>query len=433
MARKAHHLDEQYRGIPAVDPLTRAPEVREDQSGWAEAKAELEKLHRTWDQFKSANDQAISEIKRGQADVVRSEQLTRIDQAVTDLQKSVEQMQAKMARPPMGGSGDAAADEQKAKAQEYRKAFDRFVTKGDVTMLHKALQTDSDPDGGFMVPTEIESSITRVVTLISAMRRLSQTVQTSAQTYKKPINQGGATSGWVGERDARTETQTPRLTVLDFPTGEIYANPAATQTMLDDATMNTEQWLSSEVAQSFADAEGAAFINGDGVNKPKGILQYQIVANSSYQWGRIGRIGTGTSGDFNATAPADALINLIHALRIAYRPGSAFLMNDLTLSRIRRFKDTTGQYLWQPSVQQGIPSSLLGYACEIDENMPDVAANAHAIAFGNWQRGYLIVDRTGVRVLRDPYTNKPYVMFYTTKRVGGGVQNFEAIKLLQFA
>lgn len=430
MARKAHLI---YS--PAVDPLARAPEVREDGSvaaDMAKSRQVVEDLQKAWTAFQAANDQRLDEIKRGQADVVRSEQVARIDSTVADLQKALQSLEVKMNRPAFGGS-DPAVEEAKAKAADYRKAFDRFFIKGDVGMIHKALQTDSDPDGGFMVPTEIETSISRVVSTISAVRRLSQVITTSAQTYKKPINLGGAASGWVGERDARPETATPKLTMIDVPSGEIYANPAATQTMLDDANMNVEQWLSAEVAQSFADQEGAAFISGDGMNKPKGFLSYNIVANSSYAWGSIGRIRTGAAGAFAASNPADTLIDVIHALRPGYRPGSAWLMSDLTLSQIRKFKDTTGQYLWQPSLQAGQPSTLMGYACEIDENMPTIANNSYSLAFANWSRAYLVADRVGVRVLRDPYTSKPYVLFYTTKRVGGAVQNFEAIKLLQFA
>lgn len=433
MARKAHQI-EQYAGIPAVDPLARAPNVREadtNADAMKAAKEVAEQLAKSFEDYKRANDAHLAEIKKGTDDVVRREQVQRIDSTLVDLQKAMQALEAKMNRPAFGGA-DPTVEEAKAKAADYRKAFDRFFIKGDVGMLHKALQTDSDPDGGFMVPTEIESSITRVVATISAVRRLAQVVTTGAQTYKKPVNLGGAGSGWVGERDARPETATPKLAMIDVPSGEIYANPAATQTMLDDANMNVEQWLSTEVAQAFADQEGAAFITGDGVNKPKGFLTYTISDNASYQWGRIGRVKTGTSGAFGA-APFDTLVDVVHALRPGYRPGSAWLMSDLTLATIRKVKDTTGQYIWQPSQQAGQPSTLLGYACEIDENMPTIAANSYSLAFANWSRAYLVTDRTGVRVLRDPYTNKPYVMFYTTKRVGGAVQNFEAIKLLQFA
>lgn len=435
MARKAHQI-EQHRGIPAVDPLVRAPEVREEPAGASEFKAAreaAEKLAATFEEYKKVNDQRLDELKKGRDDVVTRDQLAKIDADLTAQQKALQLIEAKMNRPGFGAGGDPAVEEAKAKETEYRKSFDRWFRKGDTGMIYKALQTDSDPDGGFMVPTEVERSITRVVATISSVRRLAQVINTGAQTYKKPINLGGATGGWVGERDARTETGTPRLNVIDFPTAELYAMPSATQTMLDDADMNVEQWLSTEVAQTFADMEGAAFINGDGVNKPKGFLQYTVVANASYQWGRIGRVDTGTSGAFPASNPADVLINLIHSIRPGYRPGAAFLMNDLTLSQVRRFKDSTGQYLWQPSLQAGQPATLLGYPVEIDENMPDLAANSLSVAFANWARAYLIVDRMGVRVLRDPYTAKPYVMFYTTKRVGGGVQNFEAIKLLRFA
>jgi HK97 family phage major capsid protein len=298
-----------------------------------------------------------------------------------------------------------------------------------------SLRTDSDPDGGYVVPDQMESTIDRVLGTVSAMRSIARVISISAGTYKKLVNQGGATGGWVGERESRPETSTPTLSELTFPAMELYANPAATQTLLDDARISIEQWLADEVSIVFAEKEGAAFISGTGVNQPRGLLSYDTVADASYAWGKLGYVVSGvtaalTDGTHNG---ADALTDLVYSIKQGYRQNSRFLMNRKTQAAIRKFKSKTEElYLWQPSIQVGQPATILGYPVTDDDNMPDATAGGNLpIAFGDFQRGYLIVDRMGIRVLRDPFTNKPYVHFYTTKRVGGGVQNFEAIKLLK--
>ncbi len=208
--------------------------------------------------------------------------------------------------------------------------------------------------------------------------------------------------------------------------------PAATQTLLDDAQVNIEQWLAEEVQIIFAEQEGTAFVSGDGVSQPKGFLSYTNVADSAWSWGNLGYIATGVDGAFPASDPADALLDLAYAPRQAYRAGGTWVMNRKTESAIRKFKDSAGNYIWQPGASAGQPATLFGYPVAEAEDMPDIASNSFSIAFGDFARGYLIVDRVGIRVLRDPYSAKPYVLFYTTKRVGGGVQNFEAIKLMKF-
>jgi HK97 family phage major capsid protein len=214
---------------------------------------------------------------------------------------------------------------------------------------------------------------------------------------------------------------------------ELYAMPAATATLLEDSAVNIDEWLAGEVEQVFGQQEGAAFVNGDGTNKPKGFLQYTTIAESSWAWTKIGYVATGTTGAFDADEPIDAIIDLVYALKAGYRQNGVFVMNRKTQAAVRKLKDADGQYLWAPPTQQNGRASLLTYPVVEAEEMPDIAANAFAIAFGDFGRGYLVVDRQGVRVLRDPFSAKPYVLFYTTKRVGGGVQDFDAIKLLKFA
>ena len=209
--------------------------------------------------------------------------------------------------------------------------------------------------------------------------------------------------------------------------------PAATATLLEDSAVNLDEWIASEVEQVFAQQEGAAFVNGDGVNKPKGFLQYTKVAETSWAWGQIGFVETGLDAGFPVEAPGDPLIDLVYALKAGYRQNGVFVMNRKTQSAIRKLKDDDGQYFWQPPSLAGGRASLMSFPVIEAEDMPDIAADSYAIAFGDFNRGYLIVDRQGVRVLRDPYSAKPYVLFYTTKRVGGGVQDFDAIKLLKFS
>jgi HK97 family phage major capsid protein len=243
----------------------------------------------------------------------------------------------------------------------------------------------------------------------------------------------GPAVGWVGETDARTQTTSPTLDELSFPAMELYAMPAATATLLEDAAVNIDQWLAGEVEQVFAAQESTAFVTGDGSNKPKGFLDYTSVDNGSWTWGKIGYFASGVSAAFPASNPSDVLVDLVYAVNAGYRQNAVFVMNRKTQSAIRKFKDTIGNYLWQPPAQAGGRASSMTFPVTEAEDMPDIAADSLSIAFGDFNRGYLVVDRAGVTVLRDPYTAKPYVLFYTTKRVGGGVQDFDAIKLMKFA
>ena len=216
--------------------------------------------------------------------------------------------------------------------------------------------------------------------------------------------------------------------------GELYANPSATQAMLDDANFDVEEWLAREIAAEFAKAEGAAFVNGDGINRPKGFLQQATSAagDASRPFGTLQHVASGAAGDFGSN-PQERLIDLVQALRAPYRQGASFVMNAATLARIRKFKTSDGAFVWQPSLAAGQPATLLGYPVVEAEDMPDVGANALAIAFGNFRAGYLIAERSETVILRDPYSNKPFVNFYATKRVGGCVSNSEAIKVMKFA
>ena len=250
--------------------------------------------------------------------------------------------------------------------------------------------------------------------------------------YKKPFSTTGFGTGWVGETAARPETTTSTLAELSFPAMELYAMPAATQMLLDDSAVNLDQWIAEETQTAFAEQEGQAFVSGNGVNKPRGFIDYPKIADATWSWGNMGYIATGVAGAFPASNPSDKLIDLMYALKAGYRQNATFVMNRKTQAAVRKFKDVDGNYLWQPALRADGKATLSGFPVTEAEDMPDIGTDTFSLAFGDFGRGYLVVDRVGVRVLRDPYSSKPYVLFYTTKRVGGGVQNFEAIKLMKF-
>ncbi len=282
------------------------------------------------------------------------------------------------------------------------------------------------------MPTPAEQEILRRLARLSPIRAISSVREISTASLRKARATQGPATGWVAETAARPQTTNQQIVDLTFPAMEIYAMPAATQTLLDDAAVDIEQWIAEEVQTAFAEQEGAAFVGGSGTDRPKGFLSYTTVADASWNWGNIGYIATGVSGGFAASNPSDALFNLVYALRAGYRQNGKFVMNRQTQSTIRKFKSTSGEYLWAPPASLDASATLLNFPVVEAEDMPNVGADSLSVAFGDFVRGYIVVDRLGVRVLRDPYSAKPYVLFYTTKRVGGGVQDFEAIKLMKF-
>ena len=321
-----------------------------------------------------------------------------------------------------------------ASAPEAKAAWDGYLKTGQSGALEvKAGLSGGATSGGYVVPYETERAIERRLMAASPMREIATVRTVAAGVFRKPVSTAGVACGWVAETAARPETDPATLALLEFPSADLYANPAATQALLDDAMVDLDEWLAAEVEDAFAAQETQAFVNGDGVNKPKGFLTYPTVADTDQAWGQIGSVASGAAGGVAPTSPADRLIDLVYAPKAQYRPNGRFVMNRKTVSAVRKFKDADGNYIWQPATRLGETASLLGYPVTEIETMPDVAANSLSIAFGDFQRGYLIVDRAGVRVLRDPYSAKPYVLFYTTKRVGGGVQNFDAIKVMKFS
>ncbi|MEO0671341.1 MAG: phage major capsid protein [Pseudomonadota bacterium] len=391
----------------------------------------FDEFMQAFEAFKETNDERLDEIERRfSADVVTTDKLKRIDRALDEHKRAVDGLAQKSARLPIGSGSTVAVSEHGA-------AFEGYVRKGAESGLRdleaKALSVGTDTDGGYLVPSETEGAINTAMRAMSPIRAIATVRQVSGSVFKKPFAVSGAETGWVGETDIRPETGSPALAELAFPTMELYAMPAATQALLDDSAVDIDQWISDEVRAAFAEQESAAFVAGDGINKPRGFTDYDTVDNGAWSWGSIGTVKSGAAGAFAATDPADALIDLIYAVKASYRANASFVMNRSTQAAVRKLKDSDGHYIWQPASAPGQAPSLLGFPVVEAEDMVDMAPDAPAIAFGDFRRGYLIIDRVGIRVLRDPYSSKPYVLFYTTKRVGGGVQDFDAIKFLSFS
>lgn len=354
------------------------------------------------------------------------------------LERRIDGMEAKGNRPGFAGGATETGP-----AEEHRKAFQAFLRKGTVSgledlQIRAALTTGSDPDGGYGVPEAIDKEVGALLANVNPMRRVSTVITVGTPDYKKLVRTSRPSSGWVGETEARPETSTPSLAALSPFWGEEYANPAASQQSLDDVFFNVEEWLAEAVAEEFMMQEGDSFTKGNGVKKPKGILSYatSLDVDGVRAFGTLQHVVTGAAGGFLApsatVSPADCLLSLVYSIKARHRAAGIFMMNKKSLETVRKFKDAVdGQFIWQRGAAAGQPSTLLGFPIEENEDFPDIGAGAFPIAFGNFKAGYQIVDRFGIRVLRDPFTNKPYVHFYSTKRTGGHLIDSEAVKLLK--
>lgn len=402
--------------------------------------ASLSEVDRAFDDFragfeawKAENDRRLAEIeRRGAADPLTEEKMARIDRAMEESRRLADDLALKAARPRLGVERPGLS----AAAAEHKAAFEGYVRGGAEATLRrleeKALSVGSGPDGGYLVPAELEREVMRRLAQVSPIRAIAGQRQVSGAVFNKPYSASGPAVGWVAETAARPQTASQQLEQLAFPTMELYAMPSATAALLDDAAIDVEQWIAEEVQQAFAEQEGAAFVAGDGIAKPKGFMAYPKVAETSWAWGSLGYVATGVAGALPASDASDVLIDLVYALKAAYRQNAHWVMSRRTQGEIRKLKDADGNYLWAPPATAGGQASLMNFPVVEAEEMPAIAADACSIAFGDFRRGYLVVDRLGIRTLRDPYSAKPYVLFYTTKRVGGGVQDFDAIKLLKF-
>ena len=321
----------------------------------------------------------------------------------------------------------------------HQKAFAAYLRSGDDDALRglslegKALNTAVSAEGGYLVDPQTSATISGVLQSTASIRAIANVVNVEATSYDVLVDHSEMGSGWATETASLSDTATPQIDRISIPLHELAAMPKASQRLLDDAAFDVETWLAKRIAEKFARAEAGAFVNGDGVDKPTGFLTHTAVANDLWSWGNLGYVATGADGDFLASTPADAIVDLVYALDAEYRANASFVMNSKTAGAVRKMKDVDGRFLWSDGLQAGEPARLMGYPVLIAEDMPDIASGASAIAFGDFGAGYTIAERPEMRVLRDPFSAKPHVIFYASKRVGGDVSDFAAIKLLKFA
>lgn len=321
----------------------------------------------------------------------------------------------------------------------HRKAFAAYLRSGDddglrgLVLEGKALNTQVSAEGGFLVDPETSDRIRGVLKATASLRAIASVVNVEAASFDVLVDHTDLGSGWASETAALTETGTPQIDRISIPLHELAAMPKASQRLLDDSAFDVEGWLAERIADRFARAEAQAFVSGDGVDKPKGFLTHTTVDNILWSWGSLGYVPTGAAGDFAATNASDSIIDLVYALNAEYRANASFVMNSKTAGAVRKMKDADGRFLWSDGLAAGEPARLMGYPVLVAEDMPDIGANAFAVAFGDFRSGYTIAERPDMRVLRDPFSAKPHVLFYASKRVGGDVSDFAAIKLLKFA
>jgi len=381
-----------------------------------------QELGQQFEAFKKANDKKLEAVTQEKAKL--SEQVDSLNEKLGELDRLKSQLQEELKtvkRPANEKQADTA----------YKEAFVRFVRKGEEgqELRSKAAQVGVDADGGYAVPEELDRNILELLKSTSPMRQVCSLITVGTPQYKRNVNLGGAGAGWVDETEARPETSTPKLTQISADIHEIYANPQATQQSLDDVYFNVENWISGEVTRAFNTHEGEAFLTGNGAKKPKGLLSAPMddKTDATRDFGKLQFVKNGHASELKS----DALLALIYALQVGYQGSARWMMQTLTLFEVRKLKDSQGNYLWQPGLQAGQPSSLLGFGIVTNEDMPAIGANRTPIIFGDFARAYTIIDRIGTRMLRDPYTHKPFVSFYTTKRVGGILVDSQAVKVLK--
>lgn len=384
-----------------------------------------ESLQKNFNEFKEKNDKRIDAIEQEKGKLAG--EVETLNGKLTELEKLKTDLEGELAAVKRPGGGNASKE-----ATEHSKAFNLFVRKGRDDGLKelegKTMSTESDEDGGYAVPELLDRNIIKLLNDDVVMRQVSTVIQVGSPAYKKLVDVGGIGSGWVGETDPRPATTTPKLEPVTPFWGELYGNPQATQTMLDDAFFNVEAFLQNDLSEEFAEKEEAAFTLGDGDKKPKGYLAYGMDTKKDKDrtFGTLQKLLTASA----SAITSDELITLLYSLRKKYRKGANWMMNNNSVAYVRMLKNSEGDYLWRPGIELDQPSSLLGYAIAENEQMADIGGGENPISFGNFKRGYYILDRMGTRVLRDPYTNKPFVGFYTTRRVGGMLVDSNAIKVL---
>lgn len=393
-----------------------------------EIKARIDKLGNAWEQFKEVNDRRLKEVEnKGASDPLTDSHLSRISEKLDEYKERLGKMEASFRRPAFG-SGSSVVFEDDVKSA-HKEAFRNYLRKGmegDLCNLQtKALSVSSDPDGGYLVTSQLSQNIVKTIFETSPMRQLANVEVISSDALEIIEDKDSAVAGWTTESGEVDDTATPQVAKKVIAVHELYAQPKATQKLIEDSAIDIEGWLASKISDIFARTENAAFINGDGVGKPRGILTYA----SGTSWGQVQQVSSGSSG----AVTADKLIELFYSLKEVYATRASFLMNRATAQAVRQLKDSTNQYIWNPGFALGTPDTLMGVPVYLAADMPVPAANSLSVVVGDFKSAYQIVDRSGISVLRDPFTDKPFVKFYTTKRVGGDVVNFEAVKILKLA
>ncbi len=321
----------------------------------------------------------------------------------------------------------------------HKKAFAAYLRSGNddglrgLSVEEKALSIAVAADGGYLVDPITAAQIVGVLRSSASIRTIANVVTVEASAFDVLVDHTDIGAGWATETADRAETGTPQVDRISIPLHELSALPKASQRLLDDSAFDVEGWLAQRIADKFSRAEAQAFIAGDGIDKPTGFLNYPKVDNDLFAWGSLGYVPTGANGDFASPDPADAVVDLVYALGARYRANATFVMNSKTAGAVRKMKDADGRFLWSDGLAAGEPARLMGYPVLIAEDMPDIAPNAYAVAFGDFRAGYTVAERPDLRILRDPFSAKPHVLFYATKRIGGDVSDFAAIKLLKFA
>lgn len=424
----------------------------------------LDKQHATFDEFKKANDERLSQIeKRGTADAVTVEKVEKLSAALDALGESFRALE-KLATLPNRGNDGPAAEKLAARldmgnvhlqsiaglAGKATKRFDAETLKkyeadyveylrsgrdGAMQDWHRQdFQITVDGDGGFLVPPDMSGRIVTRLYERSEMRGVITVQPTTSSELEGVADTADVDAGWRGETEPVTDTNNTSIGKYIIPVEEMWAQPRASTRLIADAAVNVESWVAGKLGDRFARLEGSAVVAGDGVKKPRGFMSYNsaTTADASRTWGTLQRRGTGASGAIG-TNPFDVLIDLSADLKPAYRANARWVATRATFAQYRKVRASDGQYLWQPPVQAGMPATMLGYPVTEAEDMPALEASVDFLAFGDFREAYTLVERQGITILRDPYTAKGYVKFYATRRIGGGVVNFDAIKLLRAA
>lgn len=399
-----------------------------------ELKELLQKQGENFEAFKKTNDELLKAKADGKAVADIEAKLAKIDGEFVQLTKDIGEIAKKQNRPAAPGTGELTQEQ-----SEHKQAFRAFLRKGDAGGLaaleKKVFQRGSDVDGGYLIDGEMDAEIDRIAGTVSIIRSLADVRAIGKESLSSRTKTSGTAARWTGEGETPAgETDGPKYAKVEIVAEEMEIEPWVYNSALEDADFNVESDLMNEAGIGFGEGEGAAFVTGNGVKKPRGFLTYEVVANASYAWGKMGYIASGGAGAFASSNPGDNIIDLIHSLKSQYRNGAVLVMADTTLAAVRKIKDGSGNfYLFNPDPTGEFAGLVLGKPVVIDDNMPAIAANSYSVAFANWQRAYRIVDRKGITLIRDNITEKGTTKFNMRKRVGGGIKNFEAIKLMKFA